>query len=59
MRFTENGQVLAVGKGLWATATPTAFEQAYFEAAVYWGAGSEDGRQAILTVRLKVNEDWG
>ena len=68
MRFTENGQRIAIGTGLWATATRTAdsrvvtvSEEAYGPGGTAgsvagWGMiteGGADGANALLGVRLK------
>lgn len=67
-RFTENGQRIAIGTGLWATATGaadsrvvTVGEEAYGPGGTAghvagWGMvteGGEDGEDALLGVRLK------
>jgi hypothetical protein len=68
VRFTENGQPIAIGTGLWATATGpvgspvvTISEEAYGPGGtagqvVGWGMiteGGADGDEALLGVRLK------
>jgi hypothetical protein len=61
VRFTENGQELALGRGLWATikgrypggrhfTDPTAGQ------VVWWGAVTEMERSAILALRLKIDK---
>ncbi len=58
--FTENGQLLELGRGLWATATGAAATRAVTVAddaagqVAAWGMVREAGRDAILGVRLKV-----
>lgn len=58
--FTENGQQLRLGKGLWATATGAAATRAVTVAdedkqqVAAWGMVTEAGRDTILGVRLKV-----
>jgi hypothetical protein len=62
-RFTENGQELAIGTGLWATATSTADDRAVIVAdaaagqVAGWGmiteGGPEGGNEALLGVRLR------
>ena len=64
-RFTENGQRLAIGTGLWATATGvadsravTVSEEAYGPGGTAgqvagWGMAAEGGEDALLGVRLK------
>jgi len=60
VRFTENGQVLPLGKGLWATATtePPPRPVAYVadpEAGQigFFGVVTEAGRSVMLALRLK------
>ncbi len=64
-KFTENGQRIAIGTGLWATATGaadslvvTVSEEAYAAGgtaghAAGWGMVEEGGEDALLGVRLK------
>jgi hypothetical protein len=58
--FTENGQVLPLGRGLWRTATGVGTSRAVTVAdeesgeVASWGMVREAGRDAILGVRLKV-----
>jgi hypothetical protein len=62
-RFTENGQELPIGTGLWATATGAADDRAVIVAdqsagqAAGWGmiteGGPDGGNEALLGVRLK------
>ena len=59
--YTENGQVLLLGQGLWATATGAAPTRAVTvldgprgEIAT-WGVVSEAGQDSILGLRLKVD----
>jgi hypothetical protein len=61
--FTENGQVLRLGQGLWATATGAAGTRAVTvldgergEIAT-WGMVSEAGQDSILGLRLKVDDE--
>ncbi len=62
VRFTENGQELALGKGLWATATSVPdYDYAYVEDAslgqLGWiGVIGEGGRPAVVFVRLRVQD---
>jgi hypothetical protein len=65
VRFTENGQRIAIGTGLWATATGaadsravTVSEEAYGPGGTAgsvagWGMITEGGADALLGVRLK------
>jgi hypothetical protein len=65
VRFTENGQRIAIGTGLWATATRaadsrvvTVSEEAYGPGGTAgsvagWGMITEGGADALLGVRLK------
>lgn len=60
VRFTENGQRLALGKGLWRTATGREAGGPYFVDEVagqveHWGLVEEVGNPAILSLRLKVD----
>ena len=61
--FTENGQVLRLGQGLWGTATGAAATRAVTVAdpesgqIATWGMVSEAGQDAILGLRLKVGGD--
>lgn len=59
VRFTENGQRLALGKGLWRTATGRQAGGHYFSDETagqieHWGLVEEVGNPAILSLRLKV-----
>src|SRR5215831_5187528 len=56
--FTENGQVLRLGQGLWAAATRavTVADRESGQIAT-WGMVSEAGQGAILGVWLKVGAD--
>jgi hypothetical protein len=60
--FTENGQPLALGKGLWATASGIPDDDyAYIEdddlGAIGWiGVIGEGGRPAVVFVRLRVQD---
>jgi hypothetical protein len=62
VRFTENGQELALGTGLWATATSVPdHDYAYVEdehlSQIGWiGAIGEGGRPAVAFVRLQVRD---
>jgi hypothetical protein len=61
--FTENGQVLRLGQGLWATATGAAATRAVTVAdresgqIATWGMVTEAGQDAICGVWLKVGAD--
>jgi hypothetical protein len=60
LRFTENGQRLALGKGLWRTASGREAGGHYFVDEVagqieHWGLVEEVGNPAILSLRLKVD----
>jgi hypothetical protein len=61
--FTENGQVLRLGQGLWATAAGAASSRAVTvldgEAGqvAAWGMVTEAGQDAILGVRLKIDDE--
>jgi hypothetical protein len=58
--FSENGQVLRLGQGLWGTATGAASTRAVTVAdtergeIATWGMVSEAGQDSILGLRLKV-----
>ncbi len=58
-RYTENGQVLAIGKGLWATATLGGLSRRAVLAepaagqAGWFGAIHENGNPVVLALRLK------
>ena len=59
-RYTENGQTLAIGKGLWATANPGSSRRAVLADPVsgqagWFGAMSENGNPLVLALRLKVS----
>jgi hypothetical protein len=61
-RYTENGQGLAVGKGLWATANPGAARRAVLADPVsgqagWIGAIGENGNPVVLALRLKATGD--
>lgn len=61
IRFTENGQSLALGAGLWRTVRGRLPGGQYFadsEAGqvAFWGAVEEMGAPAILAVRLRVQD---
>ncbi len=59
--FTENGQRLALGRGLWRTVTKAASARAVTVAdpeqnqVVTWGMASEAGADVIVGVRLRVD----
>jgi hypothetical protein len=61
--FTENGQRLRLGQGLWATATGAARTRAVTVLdgpagqIATWGMVTEAGHDAILGVRLKVDDE--
>jgi hypothetical protein len=61
--FTENGQVLRLGQGLWATATGAAGTRAVTVAdgdrgeIATWGMVTEAGQDAILGVHLTAGDD--
>lgn len=63
VRFTENGQELPLGKGLWATATGVAARRTVVVAdsgegqLAGWGMVSKAGQDALLGVRLKTDGD--
>jgi hypothetical protein len=64
VRYSENGQFIAVGDGLWGTATKIAmpsagdyaasFADPGRETAAYWGLTDEHGTQGVLALRIKV-----
>lgn len=62
VRFTENGQELALGKGLWATATSVPdYDYIHVEdtslSQIGWiGVIGESGRPAVVFVRLNVQD---
>jgi len=61
-RYTENGQRLAIGKGLWATANPASSRRALLADPVsgqagWLGAISENGNPVVLALRLKATGD--
>lgn len=62
VRFTENGQELALGRGLWATVNGSYDQRAVAIAdtatgqAVGWGLVTEAGEEQLLAVRLRVND---
>ncbi|HTR39762.1 MAG TPA: hypothetical protein VMH80_28000 [Bryobacteraceae bacterium] len=65
VRYSENGQFIAIGDGLWGTAgkieMPGAGEYAASYAdpangtAAYWGATNEHGTPGVLALRIKVS----
>jgi hypothetical protein len=64
VRYSENGQFIAIGDGLWGTATqiamPGASDYAAFYAdpatdtGAYWGLTNEHGTPGVLALRVKV-----
>jgi hypothetical protein len=63
VRYTENCQTLALGKGMWATATPHKPEKHFLDVVdpasgqvVYFGVARENHNPSILSVRLKVRD---
>jgi hypothetical protein len=64
VRYSENGQVIALGDGLWGTAgkiaMPGANHYAAFyadpanETGAYWGLTNEHGTPGVLALRIKV-----
>jgi hypothetical protein len=60
VRFTENGQALALGKGLWATATSVPeydylhVEDPELSQIGWFGVIGEGGRPAVVFVRLNI-----
>jgi hypothetical protein len=59
VKFTENGQVLTPGDGLWATVSKLGAYKLYFNdvkagQAGYFGTIDEGGLSGILSLRLKV-----
>jgi len=59
VKFTENGQVLAPGDGLWATISKLGAYKLYFNdvkagQAGFFGTIDEGGQSGILSLRLKV-----
>ena len=61
--FTENGQELRLGQGLWATATGAASSRAVTVLdgeggqVATWGMVTEAGQDSILGVRLKIDDE--
>jgi hypothetical protein len=61
VRFTENGQQLELGRGLWRTVTGASRTRAVTVAdpeqhqVVAWGMASEAGKDVMLGVRLRVD----
>jgi hypothetical protein len=68
-RYSENGQFIAIGDGLWGTASKIAMPRAGENAAgdysasfadpasgtaAYWGATNENGTPGVLALRIKV-----
>jgi hypothetical protein len=62
-RFTENGQELTLGRGLWATATGVPSPRAVTVADVAqqqvagWGLVEEAGEEQVLALRLQLGHD--
>jgi len=64
VRYSENGQFIAIGDGLWGTASKIAmpgageyaasFADPGRETAAYWGVTDEHGTQGVLALRIKV-----
>lgn len=64
VRFTENGQLLSLGRGLWGTATPNPPPQRALYVpdpqsgqVGFFGMVSEAGEPVLLALRLKVDGD--
>jgi hypothetical protein len=60
-RYTENGQGLVIGKGLWATANPGFSRRAVLAdpasgQAGWFGAITENGNSIVLALRLKATD---
>ena len=59
VRYTENGQSLRLGKGLWATATPggigarAVFAEPETDQVGFFGTARENGNPAVVAMRLK------
>ena len=63
VKYTENCQTLALGKGMWATATPHQPSQHFVDVAdaesgqvAYFGVARENNQPSIMSVRLKVED---
>ncbi|HEX5368297.1 MAG TPA: hypothetical protein VFY10_02680 [Dehalococcoidia bacterium] len=62
VRYTENGQTLALGKGLWATATGTVTYTLHMadpatDQAALFAVMEENNTPAILATRIKARDD--
>jgi hypothetical protein len=62
-KFTENGQVIPLGRGLWGSATPeppvrraVAVADTLTGQVGFFGAASEHGEGVLLSLRLKVED---
>jgi hypothetical protein len=60
VRFTENGQTLRLGDGLWGSAEALGDYRLHFDdpeagSAAYFGTIRESGRTVLLALRLKVD----
>ncbi len=58
VRYSENGQFIAVGDGLWGTAGKIEMPGAHFAdpsggTAGYWGITNENGTTGVLALRIK------
>jgi len=59
LRYTENGQSLRLGKGLWATATPggigarAVFAEPETDQVGFFGTVRENGNPVVVAMRLK------
>ncbi len=61
VRYTEDGQQLALGDGFWGTATGEGVYKHYFldprtEQAGFYGVMKENGQNVILALRLKLED---
>jgi len=61
VRFTENGQVLKLGEGLWTQASSLGTYQQYFtdpvsEQAMYYGVLNEGAGPVLLSLRLGIKD---
>ena len=61
VRFTENGNEIKLGEGLWQTATGITYRQYFVDPSagqmLFFGVVDEDGTLANLMVRLKVTDN--
>ncbi len=61
VRFTENGNEIKLGEGLWRTATGITYRQYFVDPStgqvLFFGVVDEDGKLANLMVRLKVTDN--